>query len=206
MSMMTKRCTKVDTSQYQYYNNNNNININNYNVMIFLLVFLNVASCCMASAQQRLGHSTVILRNGTMVIYGGHNYFRTDYDGKTYDSLLGDMWMFDFQSGNWTQILPNNISVIPQARWYHTAIPSTRNGQDTMVVFGGVTYIRYDGTRSTTFLSCGRKDVWEFNFDTLTWSLLQDDSGMDCSGVGRLGTDGLWLGIVVGVVGLVLFG
>jgi len=142
----------------------------------YVVVFILLAN---SQPSQRMGHSSIFLNNGSMVIYGGHNYMRTNYDGKTYDSLLGDMWIFDFNTENWTQVIPDSPE--PPARWYHTAVHNMRAQQETMLVFGGVTYVRYDGQRSTTFFSCGRKDVWEFNFATNNWTVLQEDPGNHCS-------------------------
>eukprot|EP01124_Arcella_intermedia_P024738 TRINITY_DN4242_c0_g1_i1.p1 TRINITY_DN4242_c0_g1~~TRINITY_DN4242_c0_g1_i1.p1 ORF type:complete len:177 (-),score=17.81 TRINITY_DN4242_c0_g1_i1:25-555(-) len=163
-------------------------------VSVWIALLFCVEMCVMASPHQRLGHSAVTTTNGTILVYGGYNYLSTDYPAKTYHSLLSDIWAFDPAIRNWTEVLPASNST-PPARWFHTAALRRRDGAETMVIFGGVSYLRYDGQRSTTFASCGRSDVWEFNLNTLEWIQLQEDRA-ECADATR--------GVKVGL-GLVLF-
>jgi len=121
---------------------------------------------------QRFGHSSITLQNGSIVIFGGHDFVTIDHPGKEFVGLKNDMWILDLDlTGNkWRPINVAEGSHMPLPRMQHTAIYKYANNTEFMVIYGGTIFLRYSLLTSNVFKCCGREDIWEFNFSNLTWS------------------------------------
>jgi len=94
-------------------------------------------------------HSSVVYRN-SLYIFGG-------FDGH---ARTNDLYRFDIETSNWTQILPSTLeSTIPTPRHSHSAVVYN----DSMIVYGG-----YDGGY--------RSDLHKYSFASNTWTRF-DPSG-----------------------------
>jgi len=124
-----------------------------------------------------------MLQNGTMAIFGGYDF--QNIDGDQVIGLKNDIWIFNFSAGmpdnpdslppgEWLPFSTAPDSPIPPARMFHTASyhidPNTN--VELMTIAGGTIFARYSGTATTVLKSCGVEDVWQFNFDTRTWTQL----------------------------------
>jgi len=144
---------------------------------IFSIVFL-LAALCRASPTQRFGHTSVLLPNGTMLIFGGYNFQSVDYANQVVVGLLNDIWLCDFSnsSGNgtiWTQVVPTVGSSIPQPRMMHTAAfiaDTTGNSTGKMIIQGGTPRNDYKGDRTSIYYACAANDLWAFDIDSLNWT------------------------------------
>mmetsp|Transcript_13610 Transcript_13610/g.31307 ORF Transcript_13610/g.31307 Transcript_13610/m.31307 type:complete len:1005 (-) Transcript_13610:140-3154(-) len=76
----------------------------------------------------RSHHASVVTKDGKMLVFGGQ------VSKKRYDNAL---WLLDIEKGEWTQ--PNAVGSIPRGRAGHTLtlIPTTANGGDSYIMFGG---------------------------------------------------------------------
>ena len=99
----------------------------------------------------RSGHSAVFYQTKRqMYIFGG----------KDSDSLkLNDLWVFDFQSSTWTQILPTHRKW-PEQRSGHSACIYEHN----MFIFGGI----FEVTKELN-------DVQAFSLKTKEWTSIYED-------------------------------
>jgi len=131
----------------------------------------------LATPLQRFGHTAVILpSNGSMVVFGGHNFLSISMDPMEFTGLKNDIWRYDFNSSSWNEVLPRNQPPLP--RVYHTAIVRVgSDGLEKMVITGGTTLLRYSGVRSTVYRACGREDVWEYDFTSGNWTEIVTDLG-----------------------------
>lgn len=75
-----------------------------------------------SSPMQRFGHSVVLLPNGSLLIFGGHNYKSTNVETKTYVGLKNDLYLFDFSTQNYTEIIPERNTSLPYPRVHHSAV------------------------------------------------------------------------------------
>lgn len=78
-----------------------------------------------------------------MVVFGGYDYQYIDAPGQKYVGLKNDVWMFT-QGVGWQEINITN-GTLPDARVHHTAVYDVLN--DEMVIMGGSSFLRYQGTR-----------------------------------------------------------
>lgn len=72
-------------------------------------------------------------------------------------------------------------SSIPPARYHHTATYDAFN--DRLIIFGGSTFTRWYGTRSTSFYMCGREDMWAFDIQNQSWQMLKPQTAVCSSSV-----------------------
>ncbi len=84
----------------------------------------------------RWGHSMVEL-NGKAYIFGGQGAGR--------GALLNDLWKFDFEANDWTEVTPTNI---PPARHSHSAATS-----------GGKMYIFFGADENDTPSTCSARET-----------------------------------------------
>eukprot|EP01125_Pyxidicula_operculata_P014483 TRINITY_DN4823_c0_g1_i1.p1 TRINITY_DN4823_c0_g1~~TRINITY_DN4823_c0_g1_i1.p1 ORF type:complete len:176 (+),score=23.71 TRINITY_DN4823_c0_g1_i1:81-530(+) len=123
-----------------------------------------------------MGHSSVLIGNTKLVIFGGYDFRMLDYEKKEFVGLKNDIWEFDLISQSWNEInVTNSEDQRPLPRWHHTA--SYNEASLSMTITGGSIFNRYNGDRSTSVKACGRDDVWEFNFVTKTWTELKSQEG-----------------------------
>jgi len=111
----------------------------------------------------RKDHSAVIA-NGKMIIWGG-----LDNNGV----LLNDMWAFDLTTEVWSQIYQGKV--LPSPRSAHAGIVLADN---RFWVFGGLIkqnngpnsfWNPFSGSISIPNPNEYTSDVWNFNFQTMTW-------------------------------------
>lgn len=101
------------------------------------------ASIPVSSPMQRFGHSTVLLPNGSLLIFGGHNYQLTNVELKTYIGLKNDLYLFDFATQNYTRINPERNTSLPSPRVHHSAVLLTdANGIFTSSKIQFINFIR----------------------------------------------------------------
>ncbi|MEM4160656.1 MAG: kelch repeat-containing protein, partial [Thermoplasmata archaeon] len=94
---------------------------------------------------KRYSHGIAYAPNvNTLLLYGGYDIAR---------GSLTDTWTYSPQTNTWTML---ETSVNPGIRRYFS--PVYESTQNVILIFGG-----YDG-------SSARKDIWQFNFATGTWS------------------------------------
>ena len=97
-----------------------------------------------APPQPRSGHSAVVHGNA-MYIFGGLGEYRSN-----------DLFKFDFESGTWTEIKPNDEGKVPSKRCKHSACIY----QNTMYVFGG-----WDSSGKLN-------DMYRYHFDRNEWEVV----------------------------------
>jgi len=171
-----------------------------------VLVFVSISvllTFVQASAAQRFGHSSVVLPNGDMVVFGGHNFGGIDYTGRSYTGLKNDIMVFNFANRSWTPINVDSTSPKPAPRMHHTAFLSTNETGSMMIITGGTSFLRFSGERSTIFRSCGMSDVWEFDFNTSMWTQLTENTAQCAPGF-RISGNFVLLVVLVGVILLTL--
>jgi len=95
--------------------------------------------------------------DGTVVVYGG-----VVYNARfTVNQVFGDMWKYSPDTHHWRRVVQRNVG--PGARI--GAWGAIRNG--VMYTFGGMTFENYN------YVS--HNDVWQFDFKTNLWTLLDAD-------------------------------
>lgn len=57
-----------------------------------------------------------------------------------------------------------------------------------MRIFGGMTWLRYRGLRSTPFTMCGDDSVWDYIIDANVWVVVSSGSGTCAAGPNSVGT------------------
>ena len=87
-----------------------------------------------------------------MIIFGG----RDEENEK-----LNDIWSYNFETSQWTQITPANPSQAPVPRCGHSA---TLYNENSMLFFGGI----YDVTKELN-------DLQSFNFATRKWETIFEE-------------------------------
>lgn len=86
----------------------------------------------------------LIFSIGTLVIFGGYDFKYINEIGKSYIGLKNDIWTYD-QINGWNLVNVTNQTNVPDARLHHTAVYDVN--KDVMIVVGGSSYLRYQGTR-----------------------------------------------------------
>lgn len=75
-----------------------------------------------STPRQRFGHSAVLLPNRSMLLFGGHNYQRTDVELKLYVGLKNDLWLFDLDTASYSAVIPLFNASVPPPRVHHSAV------------------------------------------------------------------------------------
>ncbi|XP_015213937.2 leucine-zipper-like transcriptional regulator 1 homolog [Lepisosteus oculatus] len=99
----------------------------------------------------RWGHSAVVYESA-MHVYGGY----IDMKGSTQE-----FWMFDFDCGQWSSLLPPLGDAGPGPRHGHSAVVH----RDGMYLYGGLMGLRE------------QSDFWKWNFCSQSWSSVKAFSG-----------------------------
>jgi len=130
-------------------------------------------------------------------VFGGHNFGGIDYKNRYYTGLKNDLMMFHFSNKSWTTIQVDPTSPTPAPRVHHTAFLRETNTSTKLVISGGTSFLRYSGERSTILRSCGRDDVWEFDFTTYMWEQLVENQAECSNGVHLIGNIVLFVTLLV---------
>jgi N-acetylneuraminic acid mutarotase len=91
----------------------------------------------------RYGHSSIIHQNKEMIIYGGTS--------KT--KVFSEIWKFDLENEEWTEIKPINSKLKPKGRFNHSCCLY----ENSLVIFGG------------SSKSCHFNNLFFFDLTSLTW-------------------------------------
>lgn len=90
------------------------------------------------------------------------------------------MWLMTPFAGDifWTPVVYANPEDAPAPRYHHTALYDALRNR--MIIFGGADYLRWSGTRTTSFKMCGKQEIWTFDLDLLIWEQDREQT-RDCN-------------------------
>jgi len=106
------------------------------------------------NGEQRMSHSITLANssNGELVaiMFGGFNQ-----NGES--DMPTDLWQYNFEKSNWTQLIPDGETNSPPGRWSASLITY----ENTVILFGGLDDSHY-----------AMNDLWEYDIASNTWKII----------------------------------